>query len=975
LAPIDFHRVSPAALNSRVANISKPVGDPNNPSNLRPERFGIYLHWSLPQLYRSAAISAQGTQPSASNQNPTSKLGFRLVPNRWLLIRNLKQHNPVDADVPKLKAWIIESDRLRGIDDADVTASVDLETDVSPFVNYVAGDESKPEALQRQTEVFIGKKTDLSAQSWSEPGSGPTKNVPLTIFNTSNPMFPDYVVHNSNVFSTIDDFSYTPKKPGDPSRLTSATCDYLILGWHSSEGDGPLFDGPLAATGNLAARLDSLRCTYSGLDDDMLADTSNREVLIHGAVYDVVYDLNGVKAETPADKAAANFNQVAEMKRNLPANTNKGVKMEPLSIGITPLDAILTFIKAHKSDAEQILDGNEGTPSGDKNLADEILSLSELMYAADESYSGRVRAQDLLLNANYSAANGEDKWLFDGKAENGGASVSPTSQKIAGKSQVDYLSELNEYQRLLDCATRKLAATQWLLFAEWFKYVSDPAITDNTLSKDPTKLDPYVENVCEYVATIRSLQNLIGDENSGLTKNIRDIVPTEESGKLSLVPTRKAAGNPFHSKKEPSLCIAGVDSGYPSYYRDAIPVRIDLKDKSQIPDQKTSLQLDNRSISAIPAKLLSTAQKLFSEAFSDTGGVTKSSPGFNIWTKQPFRPLFIEWTAQYYHVPFNSYEINLLSSPLGNNHTQVRYTIDAPIQPEVVADSRLITGRCLVHPQPAFGLKTALASLFDNTPPKLLPEDFQYTDNGKKNRRALLAEVDQFKFISAQMNGLSDHLVTRMQGAHVKPNVRTLDGKQIIPLVAAVNAAETLNAKMDHDNVDPSLRLDRAALALIDASSDVTPYGNLIDFSSSVNNPFKPVTHGQMIITQLNIVDKFGQSVCVPNPRPRRRVPEPPRPVHPCLADTLCPNLIKVGESQAFNTVMDLKEKDEQGQPLNPFIQLTPTINQAARVNAELMIREVDDVGTFKGWRVANDWENPVFGWVRLFYLCSHPIL
>lgn len=43
--------------------------------------------------------------------------------------------------------------------------------------------------------------------------------------------------------------------------------------------------------------------------------------------------------------------------------------------------------------------------------------------------------------------------------------------------------------------------------------------------------------------------------------------------------------------------------------------------------------------------------------------------------------------------------------------------------------------------------------------------------------------------------------------------------------------------------------------------SALTPYANLLSFDK-VNYPgvpFKPVTHGQMMFTKLNIVDKFGQ--------------------------------------------------------------------------------------------------------------------
>src|ERR1700760_3580174 len=48
---VDFHSCQPASKNPRVADIGL---DPSN--NLKRNRLGIHLHWSLPRFYRAAKV-------------------------------------------------------------------------------------------------------------------------------------------------------------------------------------------------------------------------------------------------------------------------------------------------------------------------------------------------------------------------------------------------------------------------------------------------------------------------------------------------------------------------------------------------------------------------------------------------------------------------------------------------------------------------------------------------------------------------------------------------------------------------------------------------------------------------------------------------------------------------------------------------------------------------------------------------------
>ena len=95
---VDLHQVSPATLNPRLTDLGT--------SQTRQSRLGVYIHWTLPPIYRAgsaAAPTASGTADSAqanrklSQGFPSSSAAapsfgaaidyttpdFRPVPNRW----------------------------------------------------------------------------------------------------------------------------------------------------------------------------------------------------------------------------------------------------------------------------------------------------------------------------------------------------------------------------------------------------------------------------------------------------------------------------------------------------------------------------------------------------------------------------------------------------------------------------------------------------------------------------------------------------------------------------------------------------------------------------------------------------------------------------------------------------------------------------------------------------------------------------
>jgi hypothetical protein len=201
---VDFHLTAPKERNPRVTDLS------TDPPQYHKNRLGVYLHWSLPRVYRAAVQNADSTQAAKdaaekaetdpSKAADVSQPVYPPVPNRWLVVRKLSTDPNSAAQpankLPEFQTWVVESDRLQHID--DIPDDVDLEVDVTPFVHY-EGDPAHDGVLTTQAEIFLGSRNKHSGWSdqpngWKE-GLAPAGKTAeylegLTIMNSSNPLFP-----------------------------------------------------------------------------------------------------------------------------------------------------------------------------------------------------------------------------------------------------------------------------------------------------------------------------------------------------------------------------------------------------------------------------------------------------------------------------------------------------------------------------------------------------------------------------------------------------------------------------------------------------------------------------------------------------------------------------------------------------------------------------------------------------------------
>jgi hypothetical protein len=360
--------------------------------------------------------------------------------------------------------------------------------------------------------------------SWADPLSDNCGN-PLDRF------------HNPNVFSTIDNFSYKESSSGPILYLTEAVADYYVIGWHSNGRDDPFFV-PDEFQNKLSDRIEKFLLKLG--DDQHSKDVADLKLasraVCYGAIYGVTYDQNK-KPDCVADRYADMFDP-----------NSKTFKFEPVSVGSTAIDGIITFVEAHKADAESVLQ------TGDADLVQELIDIRELLYASDDSYGARSKAQDMILQNNFAMTDGGQIWRYasdpiKAPPQPGDPPAVPSTKPGSdGTSEVDNLRTLNNIQATLDVANRKLKAIRWNLWAEWWKFISDD------FNSTPARCKNYSDQLVNLTGIANKLATLHTNLMSGLESYAKK------------VSSKNVSADPFFQKKDPTVCIAGIDGGWPSDY-------------------------------------------------------------------------------------------------------------------------------------------------------------------------------------------------------------------------------------------------------------------------------------------------------------------------------------------------------------------------------------------------------------------------
>ncbi|KAI1819781.1 hypothetical protein F4861DRAFT_111375 [Xylaria intraflava] len=924
----DLHNAAPAKTNSRMTDLGSRTYAP------RRNRHGVYLHWILPQLYRSGVSAADSVSKERHaderlrrglparqvkvdpKDGDTATPEFLAPPTRWIVVRKLDLDSidqKVKSKFKEYQAWVIESDYRWTLD--DIPLNYDVEVDVSPFVVGVAGEGDK-EAIVEQAEVFIGRKTPL--EEWSEPINA--KRADITLLRSGNQLFADFQMHNTNVFSILDNFEYKDSN-GETCYLDKATASYYLFGWHSDKSSDPLWDESKRYTH--AERLEAMFMTLvdSGIPEETntwLKSSDPARLCLHGAMYDVKWDHENKPASVPADKFAQ---QVQDQ------------KVPSVSVGTSPMDSLIAYCTAREGHEEGLI----------ARLEEDILAIDSLLHARDDGVEGQREAKDTVYNWNFSRSKGGVHFFIGGEDKKG----QPTKPPDAA---IDALNEINEIQLVLDASNRLADQWRWDMFSTWWKFVStvaNKADGNKTTKDDADDISHRLENLKKCIKK--------------LEKRLKEKVSAADG----LLAGAKTGVLPFYYRaKDPTVLIGGVESGWPSDFSKNVSVRLPAQtvELSSPPDALFRL------ISAVQNALpMFAARVLLAEFYSlqpvrqppekppfhhaypqfhEKG--TEENPSRDYWgERQPWFPLYVEWEIEYTHIPYDFWVLDEQAVRLSDNK-RVRYGIDSSGKPlweklgdlNKPHDTRILSGRVLILPQPSFSLQSKVTQLFSDTPPKILEHYLK-----KKDREELLNNIDALSYLSCPLSGLTEGLLTLSMGTHIKPENKELteDGVKVV----AVKAAEFDTAGLTKNHIE-----------LIEGNSGFTPYASMTNFTNAAFSPFKPATHGQIAFRKLNIIDKFGQAIVAIDPKPQPHNLPPP-PLFPCISDFYEPQTITQNVALVANTVQPQKGSTCE------FIQLPPQINQPARLNGNFI---VPAKSTQAPWRPATEWENPIWGWIVVNY-------
>jgi hypothetical protein len=794
--------------------------------------------------------------------------------------------------------------------------------------------------VEQQAEVFIGNKTDATKWTEDDPRSQlvlKKRIKPLSLLNSSNQLFADYQPHNSNVFSMLDDFSYV-NDLGDDTVMQLATASYYVLGWHSDSTEDPFYMLPETTTQQI--RLTSLMMDLQGSGDkghvdNWLSAQTAAQCLCHGAVYNVAWNANSAPTVVPAKDAAAQLTKCAP---NI-----------PISIGYSPTDALITYVAAHQNTDSGIV----------QELEKDLWSIQTLLRVQDDGVDTQLEAKDLLYNYGYARTAGGTKWHMSGASDG----VLPTT------SQQSDLIDLYNTQLALDNALRTLRYLQWQLFSVWWKYVS------GAYEGDPITV---ASKVSKEIATplVNRISALLGS-GAGDPTNTIAWLKSEQTRLTGKLPVEQGAAPGFYQQKDPTLMVGGIDAGWAVDYLDKLNIRLGFQIPtyhhppdpmwSEFDTPTGSSGLLQKIVPRLPEEVQATALSLLREfqalkpsvtdphidsgtylpLYHDQGPANPNqtdpppptAPWRDRWNGQPWFPLFVEWEAKYFHIPFEDFDLS--SRPENDSASAqnvLRYGIvQGKKLMNTVSDVRNISGRILLLPQPSFSLRSAVTQLFHNMRSADLDK---YLSESERN--ILLNQIGDLAYLSHPLSGLTDHLTTRVQGTHIKPTQRP-PGEKITAMDAAATASQAAG-------------IGETEILLLQAETNVTPYGRNVTTVAygdpgTLPPPMKLVNHGQLRFTALNVIDKFGQAICAldPNPVPQAQLPH----VAPALSDIYVCQEAEPGVPNVVDSGI--------APPACEFVQLTPSINQPTRLNSYFVKQDPDNSAT---WRPVYDWESPIWGWV-----------
>lgn len=608
-------------------------------------------------------------------------------------------------------------------------------------------------------------------------------------------------------------------------------------------------------------------------------------------MYTVKWNVNSKPPKTPADELCRQLQQAM-----------------PVSVGTTPLDSLLAYVRVHQKDAHD---------ADVKKVMQAILSIQKYLLVQEDTVDGHEQADDLLYNYNYDAASGGIQFHIAGAIDEKKPAQKPDGGVLGA------LAHVNREQYRLDSLSRLERRLRFKMFSRWWAYVSRgiPS-SDEEANRQKLKCSADVKTIWQEWQALKEAQKTCSEEQRN--------IPPEMNGYFQRKVIDATADANFYLQRDPTLLVGNIQSAWPHDWLDALKVRLNVEVTAWSKRDHLETIRQQVGIPKLPSKIQDTAAALvqeFIELSSDgDGSTTPPADTFkplyhddvkvgyvkrrDSWgDSQPFFPLFLEWEAEYSHIDYKSWSLDERSTTASGS-AKLSYGISGqePLhekwqaKPKAEQDLRVLSGRSLILPQPSFSLKSQIQQVHDQSTDEKLKETLSKA----------LEHVDKLTYLSSPLSGFHDHLLTMAQGTHIKPTIR-LPGEALAPIEGAYD----LKAGFNKDQ-----------FTFMGTETDLTPYAALVHLSDKTGeSPLKPVTHGQFKFTKLNIIDKFGQVLHALDPQWDAK----PQNILPCLSEYYVPQALPNGRPNIV---------EPPGSQGNHYVQVPPHINQFARVNSRFMKRK-----------------------------------
>ncbi|CZR48173.1 uncharacterized protein FPRO_12783 [Fusarium proliferatum ET1] len=870
----DFDSARVTAANPRLYDLTT--------SQPRPHVSGISISWTLPQMYRWESASEKQDEFKAA----------ATPPNRWMVAR-------VTRNAATNAGWVIESDVCRHIDDID--PSVDLMTDVSQYIREPK-DLADERIIDLQGEYFLGEKRNLEGWVERSDSSDIVRVKPLKANSAGNILFADYQPHNPNVFSFHDPLDDIP---------AGTEIGYSVIGWHADINEDPLMSkAPDITNGKLLAQLNMVLDKNKMDQAEVTKWTTSQSParhICHGSTYTLLkWDPDGksIDVHNPSLSAEA---QAVIMKTD-----------GSLAVGTDPFDALGALMQA----------GNAGQSHQDLQKLQNIA----VSGSHDADLDKQTAAEEFLrVLREFKQVEGGSQW----KVAPSGDKVNQADKGDSSTPQLTdddkaALQEINSVQWAFDHIRFNIDYRRWKLFCEWWRCVTNDALSGTDLVS---------ANHLALVTEIKSLEDTLTNTKARLESLISNFSLDKEK-KASNFELTKVPSDSFVQRKDPTVALLGCKSPWPDGFSGAQPVRllsqcIKAFEATKFGDDayQAAMDMTDNIVSIPTAAALAHGEHVGYMCASVGDSLLDLKPNevvppycnavFNTEAvlDSPLVPLYVEWEAEYFHIPYNLWEPQHTRRTAAQVYPELTQSL-TPTKDVSSSKShyprRAMGGRALLHPSPG----ASVANVLRNSVGRL-PESVLESVLGVDKRDQLYADMDAIPSLACRLDGFQDQLVTLVSGtAHVRPTLP--DGTAMPEAVTAGKAAgftaETLEMVRNH--------------------CDPLPYGDGVDPEAV----FIPVTHGQVKFKKFNVIDKFGRGVEIVDGGG----------LTPSISSVYQPSTHMVDGKETPNVVVSNGNNCE-------YFQIPPSINQPARLfNAYLKPGERGQ----STWRPCGEWEDPVCGYI-----------